>query len=322
MKKENLKEEYYTVKSYKELLKLCLKLRNIDNERHTIYLDSEDLEKGNYKFPFSNFIIINNSLKLVGSLYAKMKDEEGNELTTWKTATLKITGNDNLFVDLNIENDSKDSHLKGQEVAVAVYGNNNIFLNCIFTSMQDTLFVGPLPDDLVTRYIDFLPDDERYYEGIATNYFKNCKISGTIDFIFGAGKVIFSKCDLITLFDQRKESYVVAPASSLKDNFGFFFNECSFIKGKNVEDDSTYLARPWRDFGKAVFYKCNYDTHIKEEGFSDWSDVNRTRTCRFIEVPLKKGRCSFIKNDINYILPSYYLDEIDKLENLINTYTY
>lgn len=310
----NIQKEEYYVTSYKEMIELAKKLREKDKDKpYTIHIDGQQEEIGNFKFPYSDFHIINHGNRLISRRYAKEKDENGNELTTWKTAALKITGDNNTFENLIIENRAGHPETKGQEVALGVYGDHNTFISCEFSSTQDTLFVGPLPDDLSTRYLDFLPEDERYHEGNTMNYFSHCIIKGTVDFIFGAGQAIFDTCRLITVYDKRGETYVVAGSQSLKDNFGYLFEECSFEKGNDVNENSTYLARPWRDYAKNVFHNCRYDDHIRKEGFSDWSDVNRTRTARYYEYPYQEGRVSWIKTGKEDTIPKRYLDAVREL---------
>ncbi len=317
-RKEFQNSEEYHVKSHKELIQKAESLRKEEKDKpYTIYIENQEEEQGNLIFPYSHFYIISKGKSLISYLYANQKDKNGNDLTTWKTPALKITGNNNIFENLIIENRSGNPETKGQEVALGIYGDNNLFLNCTFKSTQDTLFVGPLPDDLSTRYIDFLSEEERYHEGNTTNYFHNCQIEGTVDFIFGAGKAVFDRCELKTVYDKRKETYVVAGAHSLKDDFGFLFYECKFQKGKDVEDNSTYLARPWRDYSKNVFVNCTYDSHIKKEGFSDWSNVNRTRTARFLEYPYHKERVDWIKTNKYSILDQKYEKAIECLKKAI-----
>ena len=309
----------FTVSTYEELLTLCQGLRGEHpTTPYTIYIKGSTKEINNIKFTFDYFRIISVDHELDSTLYAKMIDDQGNELTTWKTAALKITGSHNIFVNLHVANIAKQPEVKGQEVAVGVYGDDNLFINCHFVSTQDTLFVGPLPDDLCTRYIDFLPQDERYFDGNTTNCFSHCCIEGTVDFIFGAGRAIFDNCKLITLNDKRGETYVVAPSHSLKDTFGYLFYQCEFIKEEGVKDNSIYLARPWRDYGKAVFAYCRYDSHISSLGFSDWSDVNRTRTARFEEYPRQKDRIYWTYNKEGSELPEFYTKAVLELRNSLS----
>ncbi len=306
----------YTVSSYQEMVLLCQTLRfQYPDKPFTIYIKGMENEILNLKFPYSYFRIVSLKGKLASDLYANKLDEDGNELTTWKTAALKITGSHNIFENLRIDNISGNPETKGQEVAVGVYGDDNLFLNCDFRSTQDTLFVGPLPDDLCTRYIDFLPQDERYYDGNPINYFHKCDIYGSVDFIFGAGKAVFDNCNMITVKDKREKTYVVAPSHSLKDDFGYLFYQCHFMHENGIREESIYLARPWRDYGKAVFAYCQYDEHISSLGFHDWSDVNRTRTARFEEYPRKEGRVNWTYNKMNTTLPEKYTQVIKELRN-------
>ena len=281
---------------------------------HLILRKSET--RGNFLFPYENFFLEGEEgASLIGSLYAKMKDEQGNELSTWKTATLKVTGSHNLFKNLIIINDSGEPEMKGQEVALAIYGDDNLFANCTLRSTQDTLFVGPLPDDLSTRYIGFIPENERYNEGNTQNDFVSCHISGSVDFIFGAGKASFYRSVIGSVDDGREAAYVSAPAHSLKDDFGFYFDHCCFVN-EGAKPQSIYLARPWRDYGKAVFAYCSYENHIKTEGFSEWNAEQRYRTARFEEYPLQKGRVAWTKNKENAPLPERYRVESKRLETL------
>ena len=172
------------------------------------------------------------------------------------------------------------------------------------------MFIGPLPDDLCTRYINFLKEDEIGIEGNLHNYFVNCSIKGTVDFVFGAGQASFNRCRFISLEDNRT-SYVFAPAHSLKDDFGFFINESNFIS-EEVKPSSTYLARPWRDYGKVVINNSTYSAHIKEKGFSSWENTTRYLTSRFYEIPLRKARSSFVKTYVS--LPHIYEEEISILK--------
>jgi pectinesterase len=157
----------------------------------------------------------------------------------------------------------------------------------------------------MTRYLGFIPEEERYFEGLARNYFANCVIEGTFDFIFGAGQAVFYKDTIISTEDCRGATYIVAPSHSLKDDFGYLFYKCSF-EGDNVPKESAYLARPWRDYGKAVFDQCQYGPHVKKEGFGDWCEEGRDKTARFLEYPLPEGRVPWVKNKKGEAIDSKY----------------
>ena len=134
--------------------------------------------------------------------------------------------------------------------------------NCTLTSTQDTLFVGPLPPDLIERYEGFLPDELRR-GGDMTQCFEDCIIEGTVDFIFGCGNTLFSHCELRSVEDARNIGYVAAPAHSQMQQDGF-----RFVNGISVEDlndftmkclGTTYDYTNVQNLSVLYEASCNYD---------------------------------------------------------------
>ena len=214
--------------------------------------------------------------------YAKKLDEQGREYVTFRTYTVAVTAPHVRFKDLTIENDALTPEEKGQEVALTVYADDFIAENCRFISTQDTIFCGPLPPDLIIRYDGFLKDELRTGE-YSRQIYRNCFIAGTVDFIFGCADALFENCEIKSLYDVRGHGYAAAPSHALEQEIGFVFNKCRFTRDRRTADGSVFLARPWRDYGKASFINCVYDTHIAVEGFDKWNDTDRDKTARFSE---------------------------------------
>lgn len=221
--------------------------------------------------------------------YAKKPDEYGREYNTFRTYTMAVTAPNVSLKSLTVENDALFPETKGQEVALTVYADNFSASDCRFISTQDTVFCGPLPDDLIERYDGFLKDELRRF-GSEKQVFENCYIAGTVDFIFGCGDALFSGCEIKSLFDVRGHGYAAAPAHSLSQETGFVFSDCRFTRDERVEDGSVFLARPWRDYGKASFINCRYDSHISPEGFDKWNDTERDKTARFAEYGADRSK--------------------------------
>lgn len=221
--------------------------------------------------------------------YAKKLDPQGREYNTFRTWTLAVCADDVEMKNLSVVNDALDPTVKGQEVALSVYGDRFRMEDCVLRSTQDTLFVGPLPPDLIERYDGFLPDVLRE-DRLLSQAFINCRIEGSVDFIFGCGAAVFEDCEIVSVFDGRDHGYVAAPAHSLSQTEGFVFRRCDFTRGAGVADGTIFLARPWRDYGLASFEDCRYDAHIRAEGFDPWRDSGRDRTARFYETPAQAGR--------------------------------
>lgn len=225
--------------------------------------------------------------------YARKRDFLGAEFNTFRTYTLAVCADHVTIRDLSIVNDALHPEIKGQEVALSVVADDFLMENCTLTSTQDTLFVGPLPSDLIGRYEGFLNDELRR-GGNLTQRFRNCRIEGTVDFIFGRGCAEFEDCEIRSLADARNIGYVAAPAHELHQSRGLTFRTCRFTCEAEVESGSIYLARPWRDYGMATFENCIYGRHIAAAGFDKWSGTNRDRTARFYESPAVPGRVPWV----------------------------
>lgn len=205
---------------------------------------------------------------------------DGKEFNTFRTYTLMVNAPNVTLKNLSVVNKTQNPAELGQAVALHVYGDNFHAANCEFASTQDTVFNGPLPSELITRYIGFLPDCQRNYKTQFRQFFHKCVIKGSVDFIFGCGDVIYYDCDVVSVPDGRKVGYVCAPAHELSQTSGISFVDCRFING-GVLPNSIFLARPWRDYGIATFVNCLMDNHISSAAFDKWNDTRRDLTARF-----------------------------------------
>lgn len=227
--------------------------------------------------------------------YAKKLDERGREYNTFRTWTVAVCAEGVTMRDLSIVNDALRPEEKGQEVALTVYADGFSMEDCILSSTQDTLFLGPLPADLIARYDGFLPDPLRR-DMPCRQSFRRCLIEGTVDFIFGCGQALFEDCELRSLVDARGHGYIAAPAHALEQTGGFLFRRCRLTAQEGVEAGSVYLARPWRDYGLCEFEDCAIQGgHIAPEGFDKWNDTHRDQTARFYETPLLPGRVAWAR---------------------------
>lgn len=203
---------------------------------------------------------------------------DNNECNTFRTYTLYVGGNNVILKDLIIENRATPSSIYGQAVALHIDGDNFICDECIIKSAQDTLFTGPMPNDLIKRYKGFYPKEK--LKGIPSKQkYINCQIMGDVDFIFGCATALFENCEIISIKrNSNNPTYVCAPAHSNDTIFGYLFYNCHLIGS-----EPAFLARPWRDYGNAAFINCKLDNHILPEGFNKWNGTDRDKTARFYE---------------------------------------
>jgi pectinesterase len=185
--------------------------------------------------------------------FASKKNIFGEEMGTTGSTSFYIFGNGFLAQNITFENSSGPV---GQAVAVRIDGDMVAFNNCRFLGFQDTLY--PHGDN-------------------SRQYYKNCYIEGTVDFIFGWSTAVFDRCTIFC----KDHGYITAPSTDENTGFGFVFLNCN-ITG-DAPENSFYLGRPWRPYGKSVFIECNLDKHIKPEGWHNWGSIDKEKTAFFAE---------------------------------------
>ena len=169
------------------------------------------------------------------------KDAFGNaKFSTYTSYTVLVQGNDITLENLTIVN---SAGRVGQAVALHVEGDRFVAKNCKFLGNQDTLYAA-------------IENSRQYYQ--------NCYIEGTTDFIFGKASVVFEQCTIKSLTD----SYVTAASTSANQQFGFIFIHCKLIADSAVT--KAYLGRPWRPYAKTAFLYCDLGKHILPVGWNPW----------------------------------------------------
>ena len=117
--------------------------------------------------------------RIIWDDYANKIHADGKEYNTFRTWTMAVCADHITMEDLAVVNGSLHPETKGQEVALTVYADDFHMKHCRLTSTQDTLFLGPLPKDLIERYDGFLPDHLRR-DISCRQYFEDCLIEGEL----------------------------------------------------------------------------------------------------------------------------------------------
>lgn len=169
------------------------------------------------------------------------KDAFGkDEFSTYTSYTVLVQGNDITLENLTIENTSGKV---GQAVALHIEGDRSLIKNCRILGNQDTLYSAK--------------------EG-SRQYYLNCYIEGTTDFIFGEATCVFQNCTIKSLGN----SYITAASTRPGQKFGFVFMDCKLIADTGVT--KVYLGRPWRPYAKTVFIRTQMGSHILPQGWDPW----------------------------------------------------
>ena len=197
----------------------------IPSSKHLITIEGEDKE---------NTIITNDDFS------GKLNPLTNEKLNTFNSYTFLVAGDNIKVSNLTIKNSSCN---QGQAVALHVEGDRFVMKNSKILGCQDTLYSAT--------------DHSR-------QYYENCYIEGTTDFIFGQATVVFKSCEIKSLAN----SYITAAATSKENQFGFVFIDCHLTAKEDIT--KVYLGRPWRPFAKTVFINTTMESHILSEGWNPW----------------------------------------------------
>lgn len=185
--------------------------------------------------------------------FASRKNRFGEEVGTTGSTSFYVFGSDFTAINLTFEN---SAGAVGQAVAVRVDGDRTMFYRCRFLGSQDTLY----------------PHGEK-----SRQYYKECYVEGTVDFIFGWSTAVFDECNIFC----KSSGYITAASTTEATNFGFVFRNCK-IEG-SAKAGSVYLGRPWRPFSKTVFMGCEMSEVIHPKGWHNWNKPDAEKTAFYAE---------------------------------------
>ena len=187
----------------------------------------------------------------------KLWPDSDFKMGTSGSATIYMHSSYVTIEDMTIENSAGEGKEIGQAVAVFTDGDFIFFHRCRLIGNQDTLYT----------YGRYGKDG-----GIKRNYFLDCYIEGTTDFIFGPSIAYFENCTL----HSKKNSYVTAASTLKGEKYGYVFKKCRLTAAEGI--DKCYLGRPWGAYAKTVFIECELGSHILPAGWHDWEKPGKPDT--------------------------------------------
>lgn len=185
--------------------------------------------------------------------YASKKNIFGEEMSTSGSSTVYIYAPDFYAENITFANTAGKV---GQAVACFVDGDRAYFRHCRFLGNQDTHYT---------------------YGKESRQYYEECYIEGTVDFIFGWSTALFKNCEIRSLGD----GYVTAPSTDQGKDYGYVFWNCRLTSDK--ETSKVYLARPWRPYAQVVYIECELGKHIVPAGWNNWGKASNEKTAFFAE---------------------------------------
>lgn len=171
-----------------------------------------------------------------------------SKLGTDGSSTVTVSGEGFIARNVTFEN-SYDYNTLTQEPAVAalIDADKCAFYSCVFLGYQDTLQAKN-----------------------GRQYYKNCRIEGTTDFIFGKNSTaLFDECTIKTRNSvNSNKGYLTAHSGINKGGdapkFGYVFMGCDIVAEEGVGVGTVSLGRPWRSEATVAYINCNLGAHISK----------------------------------------------------------
>ncbi|TVU14183.1 hypothetical protein EJB05_37632 [Eragrostis curvula] len=185
-------------------------------------------------------------------------------ITTMKTATFSVEASGFICKNMGFHNTAGAE--RHQAVALRVQGDLAAFFNCRFDAFQDTLYVHA-----------------------RRQFFRNCVISGTIDFIFGNSAAVFQNCLIITRrpMDNQQNSVTAHGRTDPNMKSGLVIQNCRLVPDQKLFPDRfkipSYLGRPWKEFSRLVIMESTIADFIKPEGYMPWDRDFALKTLYYAE---------------------------------------
>ena len=170
------------------------------------------------------------------------------------------------FLAVNITFRNTAGPIKHQAVAVRNGADLSTFYSCSFEGYQDTLYTHSM-----------------------RQFYSECDIYGTVDFIFGNAAVVFQNCNLYPRLPSTGQFNAITAQGRTDPNQ----NTGTSIHNATIKaaDDlapmigtvKTYLGRPWKEYSRTVYLQCFMDSLIDPSGWREWSGDFALNTLYYAE---------------------------------------
>ncbi|XP_023540666.1 pectinesterase-like [Cucurbita pepo subsp. pepo] len=183
---------------------------------------------------------------------------------TFKSATFAAVGTNFIGKDLWFENSAGPE--KHQAVALRVQSDMSIFYNCRMDGYQDTL-----------------------YTHAHRQFFRDCTITGTVDFIFGNAAVVLQNCKIFVRKPMKGQTCLVTAQgrTQRKEPTGIVLQNCQISSDPDYypvrHTIKSFLGRPWKLYSRTVVMQCQIDDLIQPEGWLAWEGTFALKTLFYAE---------------------------------------
>ncbi|KAL7585731.1 probable pectinesterase/pectinesterase inhibitor 7 [Lactuca sativa] len=184
--------------------------------------------------------------------------------TTFNSATFIVVAPNFVAVNMTIRNTA--GAVKHQAVALRNGADLSTFYSCSFEGYQDTLYTHSL-----------------------RQFYRECDIYGTVDFIFGNAAAVFQNCNLYPRLPMSGQFNAITAQGRTDpgQNTGNSIQKCIIRAADDLASSNsstlTYLGRPWKEYSRTVYMQSFMDSLITPAGWSIWSGDFALNTSYYAE---------------------------------------
>ncbi|CAN0891567.1 Probable pectinesterase/pectinesterase inhibitor 17 [Linum grandiflorum] len=188
----------------------------------------------------------------------------GGGSTTFNSATVVVTGDGFIARDITFRNTA--SAKNHQAVALRSGADLSAFYKCSFEGYQDTLYVH---------------SNRQFY--------RECYIYGTVDFIFGNAAAVLQNCMIYARRPMAKQKITITAQGRTdpNQNTGISIHNSRVMAGSDlrpvVGSFKTFLGRPWKTYSRTVFMQTFLDSLVDPAGWLEWDGNFALRTLYYGE---------------------------------------
>nr|XP_043614494.1 pectinesterase-like [Erigeron canadensis] len=171
--------------------------------------------------------------------------------TTFESATVAVEGEKFLAKGVTFQNTAGASN--HQAVALRVGSDLSAFYQCDMLAYQDTLYVHK-----------------------NRQFYINCLVAGTVDFIFGNAAVVFQDCDIHARRPNsgQKNMFTAQGRTDANQNTGIVIQKCRLGATSDLQPVQgsfpTYLGRPWKQYSRTVIMQSSITNVVHPAGWFEW----------------------------------------------------
>ena len=180
-----------------------------------------------------------------------------------------VVGNGFIAKGITFENSAGPS--KHQAVAFRSGSDLSAFYKCSFVAYQDTLYVHSL-----------------------RQFYRECDIYGTVDFIFGNAAAVLQGCNLYAREPNpnQKNIFTAQGRQDPNQNTGISILNCKIAAAADLipvkSSFKTYLGRPWKEYSRTVIMRSYIDDSVDPAGWLEWNGTFALSTLYYGEY-LNRG---------------------------------